>query len=364
MLIEAITLPKAAAIASHHGLQLQCAGRSADTENRHHEIIVALHLTPLSLAERIRLTQIALYVFSPSNYQAVCEAIGRQAASTILPFSAAEFIKFLGKTEELRDPHDYMFVIRPLLQSLADNGVLDLLGQTGNPLLGQQYYFLKALTKREKEGQLWLARALGAEFLCDQYASVTLQLTGATETRDRHAGTGLVVGPNTILTCAHVLDDMRLDPRQTIQGKDVRVLQTLAHPAIDVGIVRVDEELACLPGLSFLEPTIGEEIYVLGYPRIHYTQTPALLLHRGTVTNPGVTTLDSRRVFLYSAIARPGNSGGPIVSRTGHVIGLVTQDLSDSSSTAPFYAGVSTADIVRAVADLEPSLALPVEDFA
>jgi hypothetical protein len=40
-------------------------------------------------------------------------------------------------------------------------------------------------------------------------------------------------------------------------------------------------------------------------------------------------------MFLYSAIARPGNSGGPIIAHDGRVIGIVVQDSMATSSTDP-----------------------------
>jgi S1-C subfamily serine protease len=75
--------------------------------------------------------------------------------------------------------------------------------------------------------------------------------------------------------------------------------------------------------------------------------------------------LDGHEVFLYSAIARPGNSGGPIVSETGHVVGIVTEELTQSSATfeMPFHAGIRTTELVRALSDLDTSLTLPVEDY-
>jgi len=65
-----------------------------------------------------------------------------------------------------------------------------------------------------------------------------------------------------------------------------------------------------------------------------------------------------QKIFLYSAIARSGNSGGPIVAQDGRVIGLVVEDSAESTSndagpgTAPFYRGIPSSKVIRALDDL------------
>jgi S1-C subfamily serine protease len=76
--------------------------------------------------------------------------------------------------------------------------------------------------------------------------------------------------------------------------------------------------------------------------------------------------IHGQEVFLYSAVARPGNSGGPIVASSGHVVGIVTQQLEDQqykSDVAPFHAGIDTLTILNAVKELAPSLSLPFETY-
>ncbi|MEV6102955.1 trypsin-like serine protease [Nocardia sp. NPDC051981] len=80
---------------------------------------------------------------------------------------------------------------------------------------------------------------------------------------------------------------------------------------------------------------------------------------------------------MFSATARPGNSGGPIVAQDGRVIGIVTQsfETSDDSTaerdedspapiaTSPFYADVPTPQIQKALADLGFGALLNIETW-
>ena len=77
------------------------------------------------------------------------------------------------------------------------------------------------------------------------------------------------------------------------------------------------------------------------------------------MVNPAATTIpDRHKIFLYSAIARPGDSGGPIVAQDGCVIGIVVEDSAESPSTdsgpaaAPFYRGIPSGEVIRALDEL------------
>jgi len=87
-----------------------------------------------------------------------------------------------------------------------------------------------------------------------------------------------------------------------------------------------------------------------------------LVLHRGEITNTEITTLLEHKLFLYSAIARPGNSGGPVISSSGNVVGLVTEELlGQDSPNAPFYAGVGGEEVAKAISEIGVPVRLPIE---
>lgn len=244
-------------------------------------------------------------------------------------------------------------------------GILLDAGISRDPIFGRTYYAMRELTQKQEKNWLWLGDAVGKDYIPSAFATFLVHITGKSPEGDVHAGTGLLLESNVVLTCAHVLTDMRIDPELTIQGKRFKVGRIHAHDTIDVGLIEIEGGDLTAPSYAFHEPQSLDELYVMGFPKIPFTRSAALIVHRGEVTNPHVTTLNGQDVFLYSAIARPGNSGGPIISNHGYVLGLVTQDLvsEESEMILPFYAGVPMSQITKAVEELIPGFPFRVEDY-
>ncbi len=79
--------------------------------------------------------------------------------------------------------------------------------------------------------------------------------------------------------------------------------------------------------------------------------------------------MDGHPVELFSAIARPGNSGGPVVSMDGRVVGLVSRSLerpreeADTISPMPFFSAIP-ADVIRdSFRGLTNGIELPWETY-
>jgi S1-C subfamily serine protease len=119
-----------------------------------------------------------------------------------------------------------------------------------------------------------------------------------------------------LLTNAHVVNDC-----------------AIVHDRIDLAVIPVDvadQPANALKGVAFRNPEWSDETYVFGYPPVSKLHAPYLVVQRGEVVNPSVRSQQDEGFFLYSAIARPGNSGGPIVAQDGRVVGLVTDELPDA----------------------------------
>ncbi|WP_158219532.1 serine protease [Synechococcus sp. BO 8801] len=318
------------------------------------------------MQDQTNLAIAALKFFSPIEYEKNCEITGHAPTpGRTEPLDGSKLLTYLEKTGALFEPRRYQVRIAELLSRLERAGLLIPFGQGNDLFLGKKYYFLKEFTTLEKKGLLWLSEALGPQFVRSQYASITVQITGETEAGDVHAGTGLAIAPNCILTCAHVIRDMTVYDTQQFGGQSYQVIDVLPHESIDVGLVKVEPTLQVLPSLAFRDPCLADQLYTLGYPRVPLARSAPLVMQSGEVTSPEVTLLHGPEVFLYSAIARPGNSGGPIISASGHVLGIVTEELTAESArlSLPFHAGIKASTINSVVGEIDESIILPIEDY-
>lgn len=322
-------------------------------------------LEPLLIKEKISFAVHACNFFSPSNYYKMCSENGLTPDTTTRPLSAFNFLEHLTNNLKCDDAHKRSYRINQLLESLQSSGVLTAMGQSNFIIAPQSYYFLKELSNIEKRGILWLAPALGPTYLKYAYQDVTIHITGTTSNGDTHAGTGILIDEKHILTCAHVINDMELDKIQFAQNIPRDILTTHVHPLIDVGVIVLGNgDATPMKSIAFREPEITGRVHTLGYPRIPLSREPALIMQSGEVVSEEITTIHNEKVFLYSAIARPGNSGGPIISEGGHIVGIVSQDLLyKNSQDAPFYAGVPTSLIQEALNDLNINIQLPIEKY-
>ncbi len=108
------------------------------------------------------------------------------------------------------------------------------------------------------------------------------------------------------------------------------------------------------------------EILTMGYPPVPMTRDAYLISQKGEV-NSLVQNYDGIEHFIYSSITRPGNSGGPIFSKRGHIIGISARHLERESdrekNIVPFFEGITSHEIINALRELEPDLNEVFEDY-
>jgi S1-C subfamily serine protease len=139
-------------------------------------------------------------------------------------------------------------------------------------------------------------------------------------------GSGVAISSNSVLTNAHVASDCK---RVAIrQGSTVLSAQTVAlDPRLDLAIVSTQQ---ALPAQAKLRNTamLGEDIMVAGFP------LAGLLGSDLIVTGGQVNSLAGIRndptLLQISAPVQPGNSGGPLLDRSGSIVGIVVSKLNAS----------------------------------
>ncbi|MXX72047.1 MAG: trypsin-like peptidase domain-containing protein [Gemmatimonadetes bacterium] len=336
-----------------------------------------VRLAPLDVEQEMALALSARAFFSPSNYQKSCQTIGKVPSSrSILPLSGLDFMEFLKATELIENPDRYIYQVRHLLERMTANNILvEVSGADSSyVMMPKSYYALSEISTIRSAGTLWLGKTLGGRFLHRQISPAIVQIAGKNAEGEARAGSGLVFDPHHILTCRHVVSEMQVDQTQSFQGREIAIdAKAIAeHEALDVAVLHVPEPLHAVAGLAFLEPFVTQTVYTFGYPRIPCALptedgNSPLVVQRGEVTASAVSMIGTADLFLYSAIARPGNSGGALVSDEGYVVGMAT-DLTegqycDVSPFSPHYAGIPAQVISRAVDEMDLGVQVPYETF-
>lgn len=166
-------------------------------------------------------------------------------------------------------------------------------------------------------------------------------------------GSGFVVAPQRVMTNAHVVagtDEVGIEST----GGDYRARVVYFNPEVDVAVLAVPGLRA--PVLPFAPQTAkaGDNAVVLGYPLDGpYTATPARVRGRINLRGPDIYDANTvqRDVFTVRGTVRSGNSGGPMITPDGDVIGVVFGAAVEDPDTG----FTLTADQVRAEVDAAPS---------
>ena len=327
---------------------------------------------PWGLMARFNLVQMAINFFDANNLEKSRDAIRKAAphkgeASTL---TGNDFIQYIVASGTFPKRPNAMRVVETL-QQMVSGGLLIRAGY-GSPSFGGlgDYYLHLSMEWDLSRGQFELARTLGPEFLYQLCAPGLVHITGTDRDGDVVAGTGVVVHPVYVLTCRHVVSDMTLNPVQVFQGKTLSVDQSaiLKHSDVDVAILKVDKPLlAPLVGVKFQRPVVAQTVFTLGYPNLPGLKEATVVMQQGAVTSTAVTALSGESLFLFSAISRPGNSGGPVMSDDGYMVGLCNVDAKGEyrpdETFSPHYAGIPGHIVVDAVSSLGLGIQLPFEEY-
>lgn len=152
------------------------------------------------------------------------------------------------------------------------------------------------------------------------------------------AGTGFVVAPGKVATCAHVINNALEGWVRTADGQRFSAHAGPIDQANDVTIITVDGQLP--PALqlgSFASVREGEEIAATGYPQVFDLHDLGFALQasttRGTVSAKRSRTSGTGNVDILQidASINHGNSGGPVYSvKDGTVYGVAASMLSET----------------------------------
>jgi S1-C subfamily serine protease len=148
-------------------------------------------------------------------------------------------------------------------------------------------------------------------------------------------GSGFVVAPNRVMSNAHVVAGSN-SVTVEVDGQTYDAGVVSYDPDADISILDVpDLPSAPLPFREDPAPT-GTDAVVMGYPGGgDFVATPARVREIIELNGPDIyrTTTVTREVYTIRGTVRQGNSGGPMIDRSGRVLGVVFGAAVDDADT-------------------------------
>jgi S1-C subfamily serine protease len=165
-----------------------------------------------------------------------------------------------------------------------------------------------------------------------QPSIVLIQTDLATPTASGTAdaiGAGVVVNDQgTILTALHVVTDASAIKVTFADASTAEAMVVSRQPELDIAVLQPDHVPPVVVPATLGNPGamhIGSEAYIVGNPFGLYGSLSAGVvsgLDRSFQMPNSATVI--KGLIQVDAAVNPGNSGGPLVDRDGHVVGIVT----------------------------------------
>lgn len=163
---------------------------------------------------------------------------------------------------------------------------------------------------------------------------------------ERGLGSGVIIDDaGDILTSLHVVDGAIRIEIVFADGTHSDGAIASAQPEMDIAVLNA----AVLPQL-FVPATlgnpgalrVGDEAYVVGNPFGLYGSMSAGVISAFDRTfQPKASKVELQGLIQIDAAVNPGNSGGPLLNRYGHVVGIVTGLVNPTSEN--FFIGIAFA---------------------
>lgn len=167
----------------------------------------------------------------------------------------------------------------------------------------------------------------------------------------RMEGTGFVIGPNKVMTNAHVVAGSARAGVE-VNGTVLTGSVVVYDPDLDIAVLDVPDLSPDIPALRFASSAAaaGSDAVVAGYPLDGpYTLSPARVRAVIDLRGPNIysSSTVTREVYTIRAQVRPGNSGGPLLSADGTVLGVIFGGAIDSEDVGFALTADQVADVLE-----------------
>lgn len=157
-------------------------------------------------------------------------------------------------------------------------------------------------------------------------------------------GSGVIVDSfGNILTSLHVIAGADIINITFADGTVSQGEVVLEMPEMDLAVIQaLDTPLVITPATLGSPGNVGDEAFVVGNPfGLNSSISAGVISGFDRVFYVPNSNLAIPGMIQFDASANPGNSGGPLLNRNGHVIGIVTGLLNPTDES--FFIGIGFA---------------------
>lgn len=172
------------------------------------------------------------------------------------------------------------------------------------------------------------------------------EFEGADAESQKGLGSGVIVDDlGDILTSLHVVADAKKIMVTFADGTLSEAALVSAQPENDIAVLRS----VTMPETWFPATLgnpgamqIGDEAYVVGHPfGLYGSMSAGVISGFNRTFQPPNSSQPIEGLIQFDAAANPGNSGGPLLNRYGHVVGIVTGIINPTNGN--FFVGIGFA---------------------
>src|SRR5689334_7213668 len=175
----------------------------------------------------------------------------------------------------------------------------------------------------------------GSQIVARSKRSVLKVLGTAPSCSRRIEGTGFVYADERVMTNAHVVAGTR-ETTVEVNGRRQDATVVVYDPDRDLAVLYVPGLTAPVMPFVARQAATGASAIVLGYPQDGpYDAQSARVRDVGKITGPDIYDSGdvTREIITIRSLVRSGNSGGPLITTNGQVLGVIFAAAADDKNT-------------------------------
>ncbi|HBF89383.1 MAG TPA: hypothetical protein DDX39_12145 [Bacteroidales bacterium] len=270
--------------------------------------------------------------------------------------SGMDFLNYMSDKRKCGTGIDVRFV-EIVLHQLTENYILTPLDSILFRNKEQRYRANGVFTSLLFERDLIKNLIYGFKYIIDSYQKSVFKIEQTSKNDDKSIGTGFLIADTNnensiIVTNKHVVAGRKELKIYTFEDKEIKIENINEDEDRDIALIEIEK----LNDKTFYlnsNPEILSEVLTIGYPSVPMTNNSYQLFHKGEI-NSIVEDYHNNKLIIFSAKTSSGNSGSPIIDKTGLIVGIVTSELFEKESfqskgKLPYYAGIPSAEILKTI---------------